>query len=228
MHLKSSVLDQVSGILHGFGTADEPIPLPFEKDWAESRPVWKQVHGDSISKVETPRQECGEVDAVYTHKLNMPIGIVTADCVPVLLAHRHGQSVAAVHAGWRGTKARILRTLWKELIQSGENPKDWVAAVGPAIGPCCYEVSQELSEEFRIIFQHLGPGIAVPRERFLDLPAIQAGELVSLGLSQVDLIRACTLCSESPRFNSYRRTGTTSKARQYSLIARIKRKETFD
>ncbi len=151
--------------------------------------------------------------------MGVPIGIVTADCVPILMARRSGGAVAAIHAGWRGTRARILNVLWERLKQDGENPRDWCAAIGPAIGPCCYEVSEDLAQAFSSEFSWVGKNIAVPRERILDLPAINAAELREIGLEQVDLIRACTRCSGNPAhpdFHSYRREG--GGTRQYSLI----------
>ncbi len=222
MYLTSSVLSVVPGVIHGFGTLEESLPLPFSKQWQASGPKHRQNHGSNIACVKTPSQECGEVDGLFTRSEEIPIGIVTADCVPILLAHRLGNGVAAVHAGWRGTRAHILRQLWNQLMSEGENPKEWVAAVGPAIGPCCYEVSTELAEDFQSEFKYLGDGLAVPsvtQDRNLDLPAINAAELKAIGLYEVDLIRACTHCSQSPRFHSYRREG--SGTRQWSVIQRI-------
>jgi YfiH family protein len=185
--------------------------------WQAHRPNWKQVHGDQIALVESAGQECGSVDGLWSKSHRVPIGVVTADCVPILLAHREGKAVAAVHAGWRGTKARILNRLWEKLKVAGENPQEWVAAVGPAIGPCCYEVSEDLAAEFEKEFESLGSGLAVPKHRILDLPAINAEVLRKLGLPQVDLIRACTLCSKHPEFHSYRREG--GGKRQWSTIS---------
>ena len=219
MHLKSPLLEKIPGIVHGFGTRDEPIAGPFQKRWSELKPKWSQAHATDVVEVRQAGQECGAVDALFTAHPGQPIGVFTADCVPVLLARREGGRVAAVHAGWRGTRARILRALWEKLGSQGESPQDWVAAIGPSIGPCCYEVSEELARDFEREFAPFGEGLAVPSYRHLDLPAINEQELKSIGVIEVDLLRACTMCSGSPgewTYHSYRRDG--GGTRQYSLI----------
>jgi YfiH family protein len=208
--------------VHGFGTLEEPIPSIFlqkGKDiWDQVRPKWKQVHGTEAVSVKVHGQECGETDALFSKHKEIPISVVTADCVPILLAHRDGLEVAAVHAGWRGVRGRILSKLWAKLSQAGNQPEDWVAAIGPAIGPCCYEVSQELADDFRNEFSEYSESLVVPKSRTLDLPAIQHAELTKIGLKKVELIRACTKCSVSPVFHSYRREG--GGVRQWSVIMR--------
>lgn len=226
MVIKSSILSKVPGISHGFGTRDEPIPSIFlqtgKESWDLALPKWKQVHGSEIARVEKPGQECGEVDALMTRQKQIPLSVVTADCVPILLAHREGHFVAAVHAGWRGARARILKKLWKKLQEEeGQDPRDWVAAIGPAIGPCCYEVSPELAEDFKKEFSDLPQVQSVPRSRMLDLPTLQLEELKKIGLFEVECLRTCTKCTqgpEQPAFYSYRREGTG--VRQWSVIMR--------
>jgi len=221
MHLTSALLTSVPGILHGFGTAMESIPRSFRQAWEEAHPSWKQVHGTAIAEVNGPNQQCGEVDAMITRAEGIPIAAMTADCVPILLSRTDGKAVASIHAGWRGTRAHITHALVEKLESQGEKPADWVAAIGPAIGPCCYEVSEDLAADFAREFSNLGPNVAVPRHRILDLPAINAGELKQLGLQKVDIIRACTKCAAGPYapfFHSFRREG--GNARQWSLIMR--------
>ena len=215
MDVKCDVLLTVPGLVHGFGTQREPIPRGIQPDWDRGVPQWKQVHGVGVVRVETNNQTCGNVDALYTFQPKIPIAIMTADCVPILMARRDGQAVAAVHAGWRGARAHIINEVWARLKQDGESPADWVAAIGPAIGPCCYEVSEELADDFRQEFANLGEGLAVPAFRKLDLPAIQAAVLTQLGLTAVENLRICTHCSNDPVFSSYRRDH--SKDRQYSV-----------
>lgn len=218
MHLKSELLSGVPGVTHGFGSRDENIPAPLAREWGRKRPVWKQVHGVAIAEVVEPGQSCGEVDALWTRGPGLPLAVVSADCVPVLLARRRGGAVAAVHAGWRGTRARIVRRLLECLAARGESPGDWSAAIGPAIGPCCYEVSEDLAREFAAEFADFSG--AVPGHRRLDLPAINAAELRAGGLRDVELIRACTRCSADssgrPLYHSYRREG--GGTRQFSMI----------
>jgi YfiH family protein len=218
MTIQSELLEAVPKVSHGFGTFDEPIPSQFLSIWEKRRPVWKQVHGVQAVCVDSPEQICGEVDSLYSFAKELPIGVLTADCVPILMSRRDGLGIAAVHSGWRGTRSHALRSLWKDLTLQGEDPKNWVAAVGPAIGPCCYEVSQELANDFIQEFSDLDPSVVTPKKRFLDLAAINAAELQKLGLNEVDLIRICTRCSQSPRLSSYRRDGRGHQ--QYSMIVR--------
>jgi YfiH family protein len=214
MELKSPLLDQVNAsgpkIRYGFGTRAEPLLREFQPSWDELAPKKEQVHGIACGVVTGPAQKLGEVDALYSKEPGIPVSVITADCVPVLMSRADGGAVAAIHAGWRGTKAGIVRAVWETLRGQGERPGDWVAAIGPAIGPCCYEVSEELALDFE---REFGP---LPRRRHLDLSAINAEELRKLGLRGVDLLRACTRCSKDPEFFSYRRDG--SGYRQWSVI----------
>ncbi len=220
MTLSSPLLAQISGIIHGFGTRAEPIPENLKAQWELRKPQWTQVHGIQCGEVTTQGQLCGEVDALFTRKAGQPIAVVTADCVPILLARRDGGAVAAIHAGWRGTRSRILGELWKRLSASGERPLDWVATIGPAIGPCCYEVSLELAEDFAREFAAYGPATAVPRTRHLNLPAINEAQLREIGLKDIETLNTCTRCSgsaENPLFHSFRREG--GGTRQWSAIS---------
>jgi YfiH family protein len=212
--IQSLLLSKVPGLAHGFGTSEEPVSAQILPAWNALKPTWKQVHKADVARVNYPHQNCGEVDALWTAEFGLPISVVTADCVPILLARKDGKAVAAVHAGWRGTRAHILSTLWEKLKAEGESPSEWVAAVGPAIGPCCYEVSEEIANDFEQEFAAYGKGLAVPKHRILDLPAINAKELEKIGVAQVDLLRHCTRCNDA--FHSYRREG--GGTRQYSSI----------
>jgi YfiH family protein len=212
--IQSSVLSKIPGLLHGFGTKEEPIPSQMSVAWTALKPKWWQVHKAEVAHVTYAHQNCGEVDAFWTREFGLPIAVVAADCVPILLARKDGKAAAAVHAGWRGTRAHILSALWEKLRAEGESPSEWVAAVGPAIGPCCYEVSEEIAQDFEQEFGSYGKGIAVPRHRMLDLPAINARELERIGVAEVDLLRHCTRCNEA--FHSYRRGERGS--RQYSMV----------
>ncbi len=211
----SGLLAEVKNVSHGFGTFDQSVPNIFDDLWDARKPSWKQVHGTALAEVVKENQVCGEVDGLVTPTSNIPIGIFTADCVPILLARRDGSIVAAIHSGWRGTRAMILRKFWSEMSARGEEPRNWVAAIGPAIEPCCYEVSEEMAKDFEQHFAYLentnlknktGKSLAVPEFRRLDLQRIQQEELRQIGFYEVDLIRMCTRCNTSPRFASYRRS----------------------
>ncbi|MBI3535894.1 MAG: polyphenol oxidase family protein, partial [Deltaproteobacteria bacterium] len=119
--MHSKLLDQIKNIKHGFGTKDDPIPKNFKSLW-HLMPKWKQTHSTDITVVHKPNQSCGEVDGLYTSQKATPLAIITADCVPILLANKVGDKVAALHAGWRGTKSKIVFKFLELLKQQGEKP----------------------------------------------------------------------------------------------------------
>ena len=88
-------------------------------------------------------------DGLMTRERGLALGVQTADCVPVLIADTRTRAVAVFHAGWRGTLARIVeRSVGAMRMEFGSQPADLVAAIGPAIGPCCYAVGEEVQSEF--------------------------------------------------------------------------------
>ena len=94
-------------------------------------------------------------DGMMTNVPGLLLGIQTADCIPVLLADRKGKAVAAFHAGWRGTLARIVeRGVGRMRLEYGTRPRDILAAIGPGIGPCCYSVGDEVRYEFTSQFAY--------------------------------------------------------------------------
>ena len=206
MHLVSPLLERIPGLRHAFGSASEPVPEPFLGAWPEAFPRWKQVHGTRIVEARSAREELGECDGIVSFSAALPIAVTSADCVPILAARRDGGAVATLHSGWRGTLAGAAGELVRALVARGEEPGRWVAAVGPAIGPCCYEVSVELAREFG----ELGT-------RMLDLPARNAAQLRAAGIGEVELLRACTRCTRdergAPLYASYRRDGRGQQQR---------------
>jgi len=178
----------------------------------------RQVHGARAVRLDAAGPPAEEADAVVSIAAGLAACVSVADCVPVLLADPGSGAVAAVHAGWRGTLARAaaegVRLLARE---AGAAPGRLLAAIGPSIGPCCYEVSDELAARFA---EELGPETVVPGARpRLDLWAANARVLREAGLAAggIDALRRCTAC-ERDRFFSHRRdAGRTG--RQIAYIA---------
>jgi YfiH family protein len=112
----------------------------------------KQVHGRTVVVMrdgDGPPAAMPEADAFVSSSRDVAVAIRVADCVPLLMADRHRGVVAAVHAGWRGTAARAAVAALDALEREfGSEPADLVAAIGPSIGPCCYEVGTELVDAF--------------------------------------------------------------------------------
>ena len=117
----------------------------------------KQIHSDIIhhvhSAMSAPGTEAPTADALITRDRGVVLVVQTADCVPILLADTRTRSVAAIHSGWRGTLRRIAeKTLGRMRVEFGTRPEDVIAAIGPAIGQCCYEVGSEVAREFHSQF----------------------------------------------------------------------------
>lgn len=214
--IKSRLLSHVP---HGFGDRMNSIPVSLSARWLFCRPQWKQVHGDRCVEIVEPGQEAGDCDGLWTRQLGLSVGVATADCVPILMARRDGQAVAAVHAGWRGTFARVAERMVQNLVAAGETPSNWVACIGPSIGPCCYEVSEGLIEDFVDAFPEILKAEIEPTHRKLDLWTINRKQLEKVGLGVVETLRMCTHCSTHeglPEFESYRRD--KSARRQFAVV----------
>jgi polyphenol oxidase len=200
----SSLLSSIPGIGHGFGSALSLIPAELAPVW-ELRPAKRQVHGIRVVAIQEPKQEAGEADGFHTAVPGLPVSIITADCVPLLLARRDGSQVAAVHAGWRGLYDGIIPAA---LASMGEGAPV-AAAVGPTICAACYEVGEELAEDFAQRFNGLPREAVLPTHRHLDLRAIAEHQLRSAGVEEIEHVGGCTCCARDaagePIYRSYRR-----------------------
>jgi YfiH family protein len=126
---------------------------------ADKMPVvtLRQIHSDIVHCVNAAGANHGSqasaADALITREPGVLLVVQIADCVPILLADTKTRSVAAVHSGWRGTLRRIAeKTLGRMQIEFGTRPEDVAAAIGPAIGRCCYEVGSDVAREFHSQF----------------------------------------------------------------------------
>jgi YfiH family protein len=196
------------------------VPARLKALWDQKKPQWKQVHGTAIARASKAGEACGEVDALWTSGPGGWVGSVTADCVPVLMAARDGSAVAAIHAGWRGTLARIIEHAWQELSGQGFDPRGWVAAIGPSIRSCCFEVGEDVQQKFVSEFAEFSKASLNPRHRHLDLQWLNAQVLLRIGVAEVDILPFCTRCAKDesgqPLFHSFRREG--GGTRQISVI----------
>jgi YfiH family protein len=182
----------------------------------------KQVHGDTIVDVkDTKTKETGEADAIVTATPGVFLGVLTADCVPILFAAPDRRVAAAVHTGWRGTLAGIVVKTVEHLQQNyGIAPGSLEAAIGPAIGPCCYEVGEDVVEALLARWGRLAEG-TIDRsaaKAHLDLRRLNQAILVQAGLpgESVYNIGPCTSCAATDYFSYRRQRGETG--RQMSVI----------
>jgi YfiH family protein len=213
--VRCAALDRLPGIAHGFSTARSPQSGRFLQACGlgdQSPLLLRQVHGKRL----VDRREGGdgiEADGIVASRDDGAAGaptVKTADCVPILLAAADGSRIAAVHAGWRGIAAGIVPAGVERLAQ-GE-PETLVAAIGPAIGPCCYEVGPEVAAAVP------GATVAGAGRPHLDLKRAVVLQLVRAGLAEGRVHRApwCTRCSDG-LFFSYRRQGKAA-GRQLATI----------
>ena len=209
--LRSALLDKCDGITHGF--VHDPGGPDLSKiasaHGLESILTVNQVHGNSVFFADSAAgQKLAEADSVVTRQKGVGVGIVTADCVPVLLCFPDSGCVCAVHAGWRGTfLCAVGNCLGAVCEKYALRPQDAVAVIGPAIGICCYEVRDDVASQF---VSRFGNCVDWLREKsdgkfLLDLAELNRIELSDAGVSEIETMNICTCCHDLP---SYRRDGS--------------------
>ncbi|MCL6581128.1 MAG: peptidoglycan editing factor PgeF [Firmicutes bacterium] len=186
-----------------------------------------QVHGDRVAVVSGSGSVAG-ADGLVTGVGGLTLAVFCADCVPVWVLDPRAGAVAVVHAGWRGTLTRIAARAVEVLRQKfGSRPRDLVAAVGPSIGPCCYEVGPEVAEQAAAA---LGPGVillgAAGTRAHLDLREGNRLALLEAGVPErgIHVAGLCTCCRED-LFHSHRRvvraSGPDARSGRMAALARL-------
>jgi YfiH family protein len=231
--------EQFDGLIHGFlgrvegqnrppnaafrlSCNDGDDPQAVKQNWCELKQALglprmsiitaKQVHGDTVLKVSRGDDKLAGVgDGLMTDASNLCVGVMAADCVPLLFVEPARKIAAAVHAGWRGTAAGIAPravALMKEAYRI--DPTALHVAMGPSIGPCCYEVGPEVEAQIAANWstelKHAWkPDGAKGR---LDLRALNEAQLLGAGIprSHIQKIGPCTACNVETYF-SYRKEG---------------------
>jgi len=185
-----------------------------------------QRHGDRIIDVRDKRtKNAGEADGMATEERETFLGVLTADCVPILFSIPGRRLAAVVHAGWRGTLAGLPARMVDHLGDRYRVDREEVEiALGPAIGPCCYEIRDDVSAPLLAQWGDLAEGSLRQKDghRFLDLRGLIALLLKKAGVSseRIFLLGPCTACAADDFF-SYRRDykdGNSETGRQLSFI----------
>jgi len=194
---RSSLLDQEPWLEHGFGTRHSD-------DWPGEYARVRQIHSAIVVTADNPAElaKSPQADGIASATPGLWVGIRTADCVPLLLADPRHRTVASIHAGWRGTAANIAAEGVRQMHQVwGSEPHTMIAAIGPAIGRCCFEVGPEVALDFEMLF----PEAAHP-QRYLDLIEANRRQLIAAGLKpgRIDVLDVCTRCGDQ-EFHSWRR-----------------------
>jgi YfiH family protein len=200
-----------AGVDHGLGTRASAGAVP------PGVLMVRQVHGNRTLRV-PPLTPDAAADALLSLEPGTGVAVRTADCVPILLFEPGRRAVAAVHAGWRGSAARISEIAVREIaLASGGRVADLIAVVGPHIGPCCYEVDEPVREaisEGSVFAPSRRPG-----HYQLDLYALNRLQLVRAGVrpEQIERVGDCTAC-QVERFASYRRDGSPGRMVHYIRV----------
>ena len=217
--LKIPALESQTGLVHGFSTvalgsvglthAPDPLPvLASRRAFAralgldsEQMTTIGAVHGSRVARLDEPQDVVQEVDGLVTDRQGVVLFATYADCYPIALWDPDKKVVALVHAGWRGTQARIAEGAVRAMVDGyGSDPAGIVAGIGPGICGRCYEVGADVAAQFDDRF--LAPG---REDRFLlDLAAANASHLEAAGVGAVHVMGLCT--KETEYLPSHRRT----------------------
>ncbi len=184
----------------------------------------KQIHSNNfyyIDKNSRINSQKFEGDALITNKLNTPIGILTADCAPILIFDSKNKMVAAIHAGWKGAYKGIVKKVIKFMIQKGCSTDNITAVIGPCISLKNYEVKQDFKKRFikkdrntRIFFKKIG------NKYFFSLNKYIYSQLRSLDIKKIDIINKDTFNLKNNFFSARRSIGRNESdyGRNISII----------
>jgi YfiH family protein len=205
----------------------------------------RQIHSDLIHVVRSPQAERMAGDGLVTDLRGVALGILTADCFPVLLVDTKKKAVGAFHAGWRGTVKRIVeKGVGIMRLEFGSRPEDIHAAIGPGIQQCSFEVGEEVEEAFHTQFAYAAdlfhtvqesdavrerypmlfmnqraPGHGDPCIKlYLDLREANRRQLLATGVPEANItaLKDCTVCQPRKFFSHRAESGKTG--RQMALI----------
>ena len=182
-------------------------------------PVWlKQVHGADVFDADqlalSPQDDSPPVaDAAITLQAHRVLAIMTADCLPVVLASTDGQALGIAHAGWRGLAAGVLENTLQALRNRAPGCTQWRAWVGPAISQSCFEVGLDVYQAFVETDPDCRPFFLPgnnPQKWQADLPGLAKQRLHQAGVNTVELSNQCSF-NQADMYYSYRRDATTGR-----------------
>jgi YfiH family protein len=183
--------------------ADRTEVLRAASEDGPERVAWlKQIHSER--SVSATAGYCGEGDALTTTEQELALSVATADCVPVVVASK--TRLAVIHAGWRGIASEIvIKTVAEQGLQHGP----WTAWVGPAIGPCCYEVGLDVAHEIARASSSRVVHDRRSKQPTVDLPMAVKIQLSEIGIRVIHSFDCCTCCNNDWLW-SYRLEGESA------------------
>jgi YfiH family protein len=171
--------------------------------------IMRHVHGTAVWQVGEPVPDDAEFDGLVCNQVGPVLAAFAADCIPLVFAEPEARLCGSAHAGWRGTVAGVAGNVIARLVALGGRAGAVRVALGPSIGPCCFEVGPEVVDAFRAAFG-ARPGLVVagPNKDHIDLRVAMRAQLERAGVAPeaIDDQPPCTRC-EAERFFSYRRDG---------------------
>jgi YfiH family protein len=200
----------------------------------------RQIHSDLIHRVDRTPEHTLAGDGLVTDTPGLMVAVQTADCLPIVLTDRKRRAVGVFHAGWRGTVKRIVQKGVGEMRKHfGSDPRNLVAAIGPGVRGCCYDVGEEVRTKFEMQFAYAGslfrevkesdpvrekypllfltaraPGHSeLPVKLFLDLVEANRRQLLDAGVlaKNIDVIGLCTACHTDSLFSYRAEKGVTGR-----------------
>ncbi|MET6598459.1 peptidoglycan editing factor PgeF [Citrobacter portucalensis] len=229
MAYSSELLCSIPGISHGFLNVKESACFD-RGQFAEIN----QVHGNELVFFKSKLPHRPNADAAFTDKNNLGLGVITADCLPLLMASSDGKCICVAHGGWKGIASGIIQKCILEFEKNNINPEDICVSIGPHIGSCCYEVSSDFhanllktsishivnQNEYLLFHSTLSEGSKV----YFDLSMCGKLVLESMGVKDehIDIINTCTYCSGKD-LGSYRRRSHIPEAKTYQCSWILKR-----
>ena len=201
--------DMLKGLTHYFTTRSSF--LAENKDFlaritgipAENFIAPRQIHSANIAIAPAHGGIIPDTDALILKNKGFALTLNFADCTPVILFDPVLNIAAGIHAGWRGTASLIAQKTALKMIELGSKPENIIAAIGPCIAKCCFEVTEEVVEALKPYTVYEPKG-----EKFMvDLKETNRRQLEDIGVTKIDISPYCTVC-EQDKFFSYRRTKT--------------------
>ena len=235
--MKSDIL---SGVEHFFTTRESFIKTKeseFQKTTDENKKMFcevlnidyenfvnpSQTHSVNIKTAKVGQKDYPECDGLILDNFEQAIFLNFADCTPVIFYDEKLNIGAVSHAGWRGTAGEISKLTVEKMINDfGSKPVDIIAAIGPAISMCCYNVGEDVLEKLLSTVKDKN-GVFEKRENeyFVDLKEINKRQLEQSGVKNIDVCPYCTVC-DNDMFFSYRKENATTN--RHSAILKLKRK----
>lgn len=180
------------------GFDSKNLVFGFQTHSANVRYVTEDDRGKGIYK----ERDYTDVDALITDKKNVALVIHTADCVPITYTDTKNKAIGNAHCGWRGTFDNLAEITLKEMsARFGTNPKDVVCTIGPAICRKCYEVSEELYNQFMDKFGYTDAIISKNGKHYLDLMLINKHILENAGVTKIAVSDLCTMCNKDDLYS---------------------------